>query len=258
LGQKNQRVPVAVVEPKAIMRAFILAAGEGTRLGVKTATVPKPMIKIGGKPILEHNIILLAKFGIRDITINTFYQPQRIIEYFGSGASLGVNIQYSHEQQLLGTAGALLPVAEKLSSTFIVLFGDNLSSCDLQKMVDLHKARNAEATVAMFFRSDVCSSGVAEIDSDDRIRRFVEKPVGNEISSNWVNAGIVVSEPSLLDYIPLDRASDLGRDVFPAMLADQKSIVGYRMTEPLYWIDTPEDYERTRAEFAKADSSRCR
>lgn len=240
------------------MQALILAAGEGTRLRERTVAIPKPMIEIAGKPILEHNVLLLASHGICDITINTYHQPKRIIDHFGDGTRFGVKISYSHERQLRGTAGALVPLVDTLLSTFVVIFGDNLTSCNLSKMLDFHRAKRAEATIALFFREDVRSSGVAEIESDGRIRRFIEKPTAGQISSNWVNAGIVFAEPILHDYVPRDRPSDLGRDIFPAMLTNRCQVFGYRMTEQLYWIDTPEDYERTSAAFVDDDSSRCR
>ncbi len=239
------------------MQALILAAGEGTRLGNRTTSVPKPMLEIAGKPVLEHNVLLLARFGIGNITINTYHQPQYIVDHFGDGSRFGVKISYSHERQLLGTAGALVPLIDVLSKTFVVVFGDNISTCNLGRALDLHRARRADATVALFHREDVRASGVAEIDSDDRIRQFVEKPTAEQTSSKWVNAGIVFAEPALLNYVPRDRPSDLGRDVFPQMLKNGGRLFGYRMREQLHWIDTPEDYERTSAALVAGDSSRC-
>jgi NDP-sugar pyrophosphorylase family protein len=132
-----------------------------------------------------------------------------------------------------------------LTDTFAILFGDNLSTCNLEKMLDLHRSNGADATIALYRREDVRASGVAEIEPDDRIRRFIEKPSPEQTASRWVNAGIIFAQPVLLRYVPRERPSDLGRDVIPAMLSDGCSIFGYRMTEQLHWIDTPEDYERT-------------
>src|SRR5581483_7303519 len=108
-----------------IMRAVILAAGEGQRLHPLTKDVPKPMLTLAGRPILEHNVRMLARYGITDIAINTHHCPGSIVEHFGDGSSLGVKITYAPEKTLLGTAGALIPLRECLSSTFVVLYGDN-------------------------------------------------------------------------------------------------------------------------------------
>jgi NDP-sugar pyrophosphorylase family protein len=230
------------------VRALILAAGEGRRLGPLTRDVPKPMLPIAGRPVLEHNVRLLVRHGITQIAINTHRRRERIVEHFGDGSAFGAAIRYSYEPVLRGTAGALVPFAGFLSGApFIVLFGDNLSTCDLTRLADAHGSSRAIATVALHFRAEPGASGVASLRDDGRIVSFVEKPGHHARGGAWVNAGIIVAEPALLASIPRDRPSDLGRDVLPRLLADGKSIHGYPMSEAVWWIDTPEDYERTCA-----------
>jgi NDP-sugar pyrophosphorylase family protein len=231
------------------MRAVILAAGEGRRLGHLTQAMPKPMLEVAGHPILEHNLRFLARHGVVEIAINVHHFGQQIIDHFGDGSSFGVRLRYSFEPKLRGTAGALLPVADFLTDTFVVLFGDNLSTCDLHRLSTLHRSREAVATLALFWRQDPQSGGIAQIEDDQRIRRFVEKPLPGQVFSNWVNAGIIAAEPSILSYIPRDVPSDVGYDLLPKLIADDRPVYGYRMNERLWWVDTVEDYERTRREF---------
>jgi NDP-sugar pyrophosphorylase family protein len=228
---------------------MLLAAGEGRRLGSTTLDRPKPMLEIAGRPILDHNIRFLARHGIRDLIVNLHHCPETITQYFGDGASRGVRISYSYEPALLGTAGAVKNVSQHFDETFIVMYADNLTTCDLSRFIDFHRRKSGAATVALFHREDATASGIAELDGSDRIVRFLEKPRADEVFSRWVNAGILIMEPAVLDFIPNGRASDFGRDVLPAVLAAGQPIYGYRMTEELWWVDSPEDLERTRRSF---------
>jgi NDP-sugar pyrophosphorylase family protein len=213
-----------------------------------TDRLPKPMIEIAGRPIIEHNLERLARFGVRDVWINLHHEGDAIRKYLGDGSAYGVHITYVEERELRGTAGALNVLRGKLDATFLVVFGDNLSTCRLDRLVGEHQRHRAVATVAAFQRPDAAQSGMLVMDDGGAVARFVEKPQSGEIVSNWVNAGIIAFEPRALDYVPQDRPSDLGRDVLPAMIAAGESVRAYQMTERLWWIDTPADYERTTRE----------
>jgi NDP-sugar pyrophosphorylase family protein len=226
------------------MRAFILAAGEGRRLRPLTDRIPKPMIEIRGRPILEHNVRLLVSSGISDITINTHYFPHVVTDHFGDGKKFGARITYSYENELLGTAGALNAVRDSFESTFLLMYGDNLTTCDLSKLIAAQRP-GASGTIAVYQREDVSQSGVVVLDGADRVTRFVEKPGGEEHLGNWVNAGLLVLEPSIFRHIPPNGFSDFGKDVFPAALAAGEVFRAYRMSERLWWIDSLADYERT-------------
>jgi len=231
------------------MRAFVLAAGEGQRLRPLTDALPKPMLRVAGRPILEHNVRLLARHGITDVIVNLHHRPEAIVDHLGDGSALGTNISYSPEVELLGTAGALLPVRDRLRQTFLVLYGDNLSTCDLEALVRLHRRERSLATLALFHRENAAVSGVVTTDSNARITSFVEKPRGRGALRAWVSAGIVALEPEVFEFIGAPP-SDFGRDVFPAMLAAGRRLHAYPMREELWWIDSPEDYARTKAQLA--------
>lgn len=226
------------------MRALVLAAGVGARLRRYTDDRPKPMLEILGEPILGYNLALLAAAGFGEVVINLHYLPDVVRAYAGDGSRWGLRVTYSEEPELRGTAGALIPVAERFAAeTFAIVFGDNVAEIDVSDMLAQHHAHGALATIAVWSREDVENSGVAELDGDDRIVRFVEKPKPGETASHWVNAGIVIAEPALLDAVPCDRPSDLGRDIFPALLDGPRGVYGYRMTGGLWWFDRIEDYE---------------
>jgi len=239
------------------MKAMLLTAGRGTRLRPLTDRVPKCMLPIGGKPLLEYNIDWLRNYGVTDILINLHYLPHVITDHFGDGSKWGVRITYSLEKQILGTAGGVKKVADLFDYTFFVWYGDNLSTCDLGRLLQFHKAKGGVLTIALFHREDVTRSGIIGLAEDDRVVRYLEKPGQQEIFSQWVNAGIMVLEPEVLGCIPSDRPADFGRDVIPAMLAEGQRLFGYRMSpeEDLWWIDTIEDMQRTEQEIRRRNQS---
>ena len=232
------------------MTAFILAAGKGTRLFPITQSVPKPMVRVAGRPLLEHTIKRLASHGIRDLIINLHYRGDSIQSHFGDGTRFGVRITYSPEAALLGTAGALVPWRHLLRSTVLVVYGDNLSTCDIHAFERRHQRHRASATVALFWRDDVTQSGVAVLDSDERVRSFIEKPAAGETTNHWVNAGLLLLEPSALDSIPEAPPADFGRDLLPKW-ARTGELFGYQMSseERLWWADTPVDLASMEREF---------
>jgi NDP-sugar pyrophosphorylase family protein len=228
------------------LKAMLLAAGMGERLAPFTDNAPKPMMEIEGKPILEYGVQLCAHHGIRELIVNLHHCPDVITRYFGDGHSWGVRITYSHESVLLGTAGAVKKVADEFGETFLVLYGDNLTTCDLGRLIEFHRNKGGSATMALFYRENATASGIAQLDASDRVIRFLEKPRSGEVFSPWVNAGLLVLEPAVLDLIPDGQPYDFGRDVLPSLLASGASVYGYRMTEGLWWADSPDDLERMR------------
>ncbi len=222
------------------MKAVILAAGKGSRLGTLSNEIPKPMIKYNGKPLVEHNILLCKKYGIKEIFINTHHLANVITSYLGNGDKFGVKINYSYENKLLGTAGALNNFREYLSSEpFFVLYGDNVSNFPLEKIIDKFNTTNSIGVIAFHFREDVSQSGVAEFDEHDKIIKFVEKPKEGETESKWVNAGIYFLSPKVLDFIPIGF-SDFAKDIFPKLLRNQIPLYGVKQKEIVRAFDTPE------------------
>ena len=227
---------------------MLLAAGEGKRLGPLTENCPKPMLPLGGKPLLEHNVELLAGYGLKEIAINLHHRPEVIRDHFGDGSRFGVKIRYSEEPKLLGTSGAVKKLEGFFEDgAFLVLYSDNMSDCRLDQVVNQHRETGAVCTLAVFHREDVSASGIVELDGRDRVLRFLEKPAPDQVFSNWVNAGILVFEPSVLGFIPAEGPSDFRRDILPALLAADMPVYAYRMTnEKLMWIDSPDDYRRSQ------------
>ena len=227
-------------------QAMLLAAGQGMRLRPLTERMPKCMVRLGGKPLLEYGIRWLRKHGITNLAINLHHLPETVTEYFGDGKRWGVHITYSFEREPLGTAGGVKHMAPFFQGPFFVWYGDNLSTCRLDHLWAHHRCCGGGVTIALHHREDPIHGGIVGLDAQDRIMRFVEKPAPNEVFSHWVNAGIYVLEPTVLDAIPAGRVVDFGRDVFPAMLAAGDALYGYRMPERerLWWIDRPEDLRR--------------
>lgn len=230
------------------MKAMILAAGHGTRLRPFTDGIPKCMLPIGGKPILERNIEWLRKYDVNEIIINLNYLPHTVTEYFGDGSKWGTKITYSLEKEILGTAGGVRNAAWFFDCQFILWYGDNLSHCDLDRLRQFHRAKGGVASIALYHRDDVSQSGIVDVDAEDRIVRFLEKPEADRDFSHWVNAGIYVLEPAVLDFIQAEGTPDFGRDVFPAMIERGDPLYGYRMSddEGLWWVDTPQDLRRVQ------------
>ncbi|MEK7702479.1 MAG: nucleotidyltransferase family protein [Nitrospirota bacterium] len=231
------------------MKAILLAAGKGERLAGVLKNLPKPMVEIAGRPILEHNINLLKQYGFVDIYMNLHHCPEVIERHFGDGKAFGVHITYSREADLLGTAGGARKIADTLWATparFILLYGDNLFQCDLSKIVAAHDVKKGIGTIGLHEREDVRQSGVVFMGQDHRIVQFVEKPGTNEIESHMVNAAVYVLEPAVLDFIPKETVFDFGKDVFPELLRQGKALYGTRLDGDLTAIDTPTLLEAAR------------
>ncbi len=233
---------------------MLLAAGAGTRLRPITDSIPKCMIRIAGKPLLEHNLLWLKKFGVEEVIINLHHLPERVIEYFGRGERLGIQIHFSHEENILGTAGGVKRAQASLPSPFFVWYGDNLSRCDLHRLYSLHESKQATVTMAVFERQDVSQSGIVGLDSEQRVTRFLEKPKTGQIFSHFVNAGIFAMDPDVFGYIP-SGFCDFSLDVLPRMLDDGCRIFGYPLSssEGLWWIDRLEDLESVEQQVARGE-----
>jgi NDP-sugar pyrophosphorylase family protein len=218
------------------MKAFVLAAGYGKRLEPLTKAVPKPMVPVANKPIMQYNIELLRKYGIKDIIANIHYFPEQVENYFHDGRFFGVNLGYSFEEELLGTAGGVKRMSGlmKMDGSFVVISSDVLTDVNLSKMLAFHKKKKALATIALTPVEDVTQFGVVVLDNDDKITAFQEKPSKSEAKSDLVNAGIYIFEPQVLEIIG-DGFRDFGKEIFPHLVSGGSKFFGYKMIE--YWND---------------------
>jgi len=221
------------------MKAVLLAAGKGDRLGEMTRVIPKVMIPINGKPVIEWNIGLCKQHGITDLFINLHHLKNIITNHLGNGDRFGVAITYANESHLLGTGGGVKQFSKSLEGApFFVIYADNWSDYDLRAIHKHHQETKAEMTIALFHLEDVHLSGVAVLDQEDRILKFVEKPKTDPPPSHWVNAGIYLIEPHLLSQIP-EGTCDFGREVIPRWIQDGVHVAGIKMKEKVIPIDTP-------------------
>jgi NDP-sugar pyrophosphorylase family protein len=218
------------------MKAFILAAGYGKRLEPLTKAVPKPMVPVANKPIMQYNIELLRKYGIKDIIANIHYFPEQVENYFGDGSSFGVNLKYSFEEELLGTAGGVKRMSQlaDIDDTFMVISSDILTDVNISRMLAHHKKKKAIATIALTQVDDVTQFGVVVLDEKERIVEFQEKPSIESAKSDLVNTGIYIFEPEMLEMIP-ENISDFGKEIFPRLVSERAPFYGYKMIE--YWND---------------------
>jgi NDP-sugar pyrophosphorylase family protein len=242
------------------MKAMLLAAGRGERLRPLTDTMPKCMLPFEGKPLLEHWVDKLHLFGIRDVVINVHHLAEAILDHFGSGERWDIHIQYSREQELLGTSGALHQVKSLFEDEkFLVIYADNQSTCRLQDIVEFHGRRGSVATMAACWIEDPRSCGIVGFDAQGRIERFLEKPTAEQVFSHYINAGIYVFTPKIFDYISPNGVSDFSRDVFPRMLAARAPLYAFPYDGHVLKFDTFEDWRRSEAIVAdekKFDSVR--
>ncbi|MEW5960634.1 MAG: nucleotidyltransferase family protein [Chloroflexota bacterium] len=225
------------------MKGMILAAGEGRRLRPLTDHLPKPMLPVAGRPLLEHIIVHLRECGVTDLAINLHHLPAKVIDYFDDGHRWDVNILYSVEKQLLGSAGGVKRVQSFFDDTFVVYYGDLLTWFDLRPMVEFHRQAGVQATMGLYQVPDPWNRGIVALNESRRITRFVEKPPLPEVFSHLANAGIYILEPAVLERIPPDQMYDFAKDVFPQMLADNVQIAGYVIDDLLIDIGMPEKYE---------------
>lgn len=212
-----------------------MAGGEGTRLRPLTCGLPKPMVPILNKPIMEHIINLLKENGIEDIAVTMAYLPEVIRDYFGDGSQWGVNFTYYIEDTPLGTGGSVKNAQEFLDETFIVISGDALTDINLPKVIEFHKEKKSMATLVLKKEFIPLEYGVIITDQRDRIIRFLEKPSWGEVFSDTINTGIYILEPEIMDYYKKGERFDFSKDLFPKILQDRLPMYGYVAKD--YWCD---------------------
>jgi mannose-1-phosphate guanylyltransferase/mannose-1-phosphate guanylyltransferase/phosphomannomutase len=229
------------------MKAMVLAAGLGTRLRPITYSAPKPMVPVLNRPVMEHIIGLLQRHGFNQVTANLHWFPEAIRDYFGDGSEFGVELSYSPEEALLGTAGGVRNASSFFDGGFLVISGDALTDIDLAAMREFHESHGGIATLATRKVSDTSQFGVVITDEDGRIQGFQEKPDPAEALSDLANCGIYMFNSEIFDFFPGPGESvlasdddpegfaDWAMDVFPALLEAGEPFYSYEVEA--YWND---------------------
>jgi mannose-1-phosphate guanylyltransferase/mannose-1-phosphate guanylyltransferase/phosphomannomutase len=226
---------------------MVLAAGLGTRLRPITFDMPKPMVPVLNRPVMEHILRLLAKHDFDETIANLHWFPELITGHFGDGSELGVSLSYSKEEQLLGTSGGVRNAADFLGDEFLIISGDALTDLDLSAMREFHQSHDGIATLATKRVTDTSQFGVAITDKEGRISGFQEKPDPSEALSDLANCGIYMFRKEIFDFFPEPGTSkaagegdpegfaDWAMDVFPRLL--ESDVPFYSHEIDAYWND---------------------
>jgi mannose-1-phosphate guanylyltransferase len=228
------------------MKAMILVGGKGTRLGALTEETPKPMLPVGGKPLLEHTVELLKGIGVTHIVMNPHHHGHKIIEHFGSGhqhGNSGPAILYSREPELLGTAGAVKRARHFFDNEpFLVLYGDNFYQVDLRYLVQVHESKPSACTIGLWYTKSRNPASMVMFNEQARVISFTEKPAFVEDDYTWMFGGAMMINPTILETIPENQFADFGHDIFPQWVRFHKAIHCCHYMGGLTDIGTPEGY----------------
>ena len=221
------------------MDLVIIAGGKGTRLGIKD--MPKPMVEVGEKPLLEHQINLAKQYAIKNIYMLSGHLSEVIVDYFGDGKKFGVNIIHIIEKSPLGTAGAVKQLKNRLNERFMVFYGDVFLDIDLKSFMDFDREADSMTDIIVHPNDHPHDSDLVEIDDDNMVTAFHSKPHDeNKYYRNLVNAAVYILSPGIFKYIPQDKPSDFGKDVFPQVLQSGEVIRVYKTAEYIKDIGTIE------------------
>ena len=235
------------------MKAMILAGGLSTRLYPLTKQVPKPLVPVAGEPNAVHLIRYLKSYGIDKIAINVHYLAEMIVETLGDGSAYGVELEYLHENVLLGSAGAVEQMKYFLDDApFVVVGCDDLTDIPLDKLLAFHREKQAIATIGLVEREEVDQYGVVVTAPDGKITGFQEKPPKGTERSKLVNTGIYAFTPEIFDHIPSGVFYDFGKNVFPGLQEAGAAFYGYDARNA-YWCDigTPGEYRRATSDVLR-------
>ena len=235
------------------MKAMVLCAGYGTRLGDLTREIPKPMLPLGDRPMLEYILCHLKRHGFDEVAVNLHFMPEVIQDYFADGARWGLRLTYSHEPQLLGTAGGTKKMESFFQGDgpFLVHYGDVVTNQDFTAMLRFHRQRAALATLLVHRRAK--SNSALSVDAAGRIERFLERPSEAQrstVAGAWVFSGIAICQPELLDMIPAETFCDFPRDVFVPLAATRR-LFAFPLSGQRVAVDSPQRLAEARQAVAE-------
>ncbi len=232
------------------MKAVILAGGKGTRLAKLTKNAPKPLIKVGGKPVIEHQILLLREYGIKEIWILLGYFGEKIREYFQDGKKWKVKIHYYQEEKPLGTAGALKVLENEIKEDFLVFSGDVMMDFDLKRFINYHRQKKGIASIVVHSNDHPFDSDLVEVDKEGQIISLLKRPHSPELTfRNLSIASAYIFSPKIFKYIPIKIKSDIEKDIFPLILKSKAKIYAYNSPEYFKDIGTPERLFKVRKDY---------
>jgi len=242
------------------MKAIIMAGGRGERLRPITDTIPKPMIDINGKTVLEHILNLFKQFGISDFIFSVCYLPQAITSYFGDGSKFGIHIDYLIEDQNkpMGTAGGIALAKKYIDDTFIVTSGDILRKINIDEVINFHRQKRSFATLNTYKRFGPDPKSMIVFDGENKVTNFIERPIFQKLPTTnyklqtnyvWSNGSFYIFEPKIFDYIHKDKETDFGKDIFPKLLNQGEKIFAFPTEDYFVDIGNLEKLEIARKTF---------
>lgn len=233
------------------MKAVLLSAGLGERLRPLTNDIPKVMVPLAGKPLLQYTIESLASLGLKEFYLNLFWKGEVIKNHFGDGGKFGIYMTYLEEPVLWGTGYALKQMQSWLEDAeFLIVYGDKYLEFDFAKFFAWHKQKNGFGSIVVGKTANPLGAGIMLLDRENRIIKFKEKPKPEEVFSDLSNKGICIFKPQVFDYIPDNELYDIGHDLIPKLISEQP-IFGYYTDEKIVDVGTPEKYNKLNEELAK-------
>jgi len=232
------------------MKAVVLCAGKGTRIREVTEDkIPKPMIEVDGKPILEYTIENLEENGVDEVLINLHHKGEVIEEYFGSSYG-DLDIKYFWEDELRGTAGALSQMKDDLNDSFLTLYGDIITDLDFNEFMSSHNSNEGIGTILTYSgEENLTEASIIDL-VESRINDFIEKPSEDQIQDVkgeiWTNASVYCFDEEIFEFIDDEGEQDFGHDIFPQVVDSEYFLSGYRLPKKTYWreIGRPGDYKK--------------
>lgn len=237
------------------MKLVIIAGGKGTRLGLKD--IPKPMVKINDRPLLEHQIILAKKYGIDEIFILSGHLAHVIEDYFGDGSKWGVKIHHVIEPYPLGTAGSLKLLEGKLNDRFLVFYGDVVMDFDIKSFIDFDKQYDSVGTVIVHPNDHPYDSDLLEVDKNNKIINVLPKPhQDSQYYQNLVNAAVYIFSPEIFNYIEKGISQDFGKHIFSKVIKSSGTLIGYKTPEYIKDMGTADRFEAVKQDFVSGKVAR--
>lgn len=239
------------------MKVVVIAGGQGTRIASVNSEIPKAMIPVCGKPIIEHEVELCKRYGFTDFLFIIGHMGDQISSYFGDGSKWGVNIDYYQETQPLGTAGALGYLKDKLTEDFYVFYGDTIVDFDMDAMLKYHQNKNSDATLFLHPNDHPYDSDIVQLNAEGKVLKFDNKPHPEGfVSKNIVNAALFIFSPKILDKIEVGVKSHIEKHVLPRCLETGMNLYGYVSPEYIKDMGTPDRYEAVCHDFENGKVAR--